>query len=89
MRKGSGASIVEAKAHFSELIYAAERKGRATTIYRRGRAVAVIAPVTAEATEPARERTSEQALAHFEQMIAHAPPTNESIRESMGRNRCD
>jgi prevent-host-death family protein len=89
MGKGSRASVVEAKAHFSELIYRAERKGRATTIYRRGRAVAVIAPVAANTDQPSRKRTPEEAMAHFEKMIAHAPPVTESIRDSMGRNRCD
>jgi prevent-host-death family protein len=89
MRTRLRASVGEAKAHLSELIDAAERKGHSTTIYRRGRAVAVITPVTTNAIEAAHERTSDEALAHFEKMIAHAAAANENIRDSMGRDRCD
>ena len=87
MRNAAKTSVVEAKAHFSELVYRAERKGCSTTIYRRGRAVAVIAPVGSVREEP--RRAPAEALAHFESMVGHAPVATESIRESMGRSRCD
>ena len=50
-------------------------------------AVAVIAPVGSVKEKP--RRTPEEALAHFESMVGHAPVPTEGIRESMGRSRCD
>ena len=86
MRNAAKASVAEAKAHLSELDYRAERRGRPTIICRRGRPVAVIAPIEASAHSP---RSPEEAVVRFEKMIAHAPANTENIRDAMGRNRCD
>jgi len=83
-------SLVKAKAHLSELVDAAERRGQRILILRHGKPAAAIVPVKV-AEESARHRlmTQGQAEAFLDDIAASAPDLGMSIDEALGRNRLD
>ena len=84
-------SLVKAKAHLSELVDAAEHRGRRILILRHGKPAAAIVPVRV-AEESARRclMTVAQAEAFLDDIAASAPEVDMSIDEALERNRfCD
>jgi prevent-host-death family protein len=59
-------SVAEAKAHFSDLLAAAEQRGRVTVVEKHGRPIAQIGPLPRGVVRPSGTR----ALAKFEAAFA-------------------
>jgi prevent-host-death family protein len=84
-------TLVEAKAHLSELVDRAERKGQLTLICRHGKPAAAIVPVDVATSAEARAtaRLSEkEASALLDRMASRALPEM-TIDEALGRERLD
>ena len=82
------ASVANAKAHFSELVYLAEHKGQRVLILRHGKPAAAIVPVDVAIGERPR-MTLEAFDALLDRMMATAPETTMTIEEALGRDRLD
>lgn len=81
-------SLVNAKAHLSELVDAAERRGQRILILRHGKPAAAIVPVRlAEESSKYRLMTAAQAEAFLDDIAASAPRLEMSVDEALGRNR--
>jgi prevent-host-death family protein len=83
-------SLVQAKAHLSELVDAAEHRGQRILILRHGKPAAAIVPVrVAEEGTKSRVMTQSQAEAFLDGIAALAPESKMSIGEALGRDRLD
>ncbi|HEY8089901.1 MAG TPA: type II toxin-antitoxin system Phd/YefM family antitoxin [Polyangiaceae bacterium] len=83
-------SLVEAKAHLSELVDAAEHRGQRILILRHGKPAAAIVPVrVAEEGARPRSMTQAQAEAFLDEIAASAPESGMSIAEALGRDRLE
>jgi prevent-host-death family protein len=83
-------SLVQAKAHLSELVDAAEHRGQRILILRHGKPAAAIVPVrVAEEGTKRRAMTQAQAEAFMDEIAASAPNAKMSIAEALGRDRLD
>ena len=85
-------SLVQAKAHLSELVDLAEHKGQPVLILRHGKPAAAIVPVDAvpglrrAATHP---MSAKQARSFMDELIASVPPSDMTLEDALGRNRLD
>ena len=83
-------SLVQAKAHLSELVDAAEHRGQRILILRHGKPAAAIVPVrVAEGRSKGRVMTKAQAEAFMDEIIAAAPKSKMSTAAALGRDRLD
>jgi prevent-host-death family protein len=83
-------SLVNAKAHLSELVDAAEHRGQRILILRHGKPAAAIVPVQlAEGKTKPRVMTVAQAEAFLDRTAAAAPESNMTVAEALGRDRLD
>jgi prevent-host-death family protein len=82
--------LVKAKAHLSELVDAAERRGQRILILRHGKPAAAIVPVKVaqQGAEP-RTMTPVQAEAFLDAIAHSAPRSAMSIDEALGRDRVE
>lgn len=84
-------SLVQAKAHLSDLVDRAERRGQLTLICRHGRPAAAIVPVDVAASADAKSSPAlspEKAIALLDRMAERAE-SEMSLDEALGRNRID
>jgi len=83
-------SLVNAKAHLSELVDAAEHRGQRILILRHGKPAAAIVPVrVAEGMTKRRVMTKAQAEALLDEVAATAPSSRMSWEEALGRARLE
>ncbi len=83
-------SLVQAKAHLSELVDAAEHRGQRILILRHGKPAAAIVPVrVAEGQSKGRMMTKAQAEAFMDEIVAEAPKSKMSTAAALGRDRLD
>jgi prevent-host-death family protein len=86
-------SLVQAKAHLSELVDEAEHKRKAVLILRHGKPAAAIVPVDVvlgDKSTARRPMSADDARAFLDRLVASA--TSEpvmGIEEALGRNRLD
>ena len=85
-------SLVEAKAHLSELVDAAEHRGRSAIILRHGKPAAAIVPVgvaTARTKVLHKHRMSDREFSQLLDSIANDCDPRMTTEEALGRNRLD
>jgi prevent-host-death family protein len=83
-------SLVSAKAHLSELVDAAEHRGKRILILRHGKPAAAIVPVAvAERAAKGHPMTNAQAEALLDDLVAGTARSKLSLDEALGRNRLE
>jgi prevent-host-death family protein len=86
------ASLVQAKAHLSELVDEAEHKGKSVLILRHGKPAAAIVPidlVPGARPAPAQPMSAKEARSLMARLVKDAPESAMSIEEALGRDRLD